>query len=346
MKAEELFLKISGEYGGHFKRNDKKSNKQILVNDNNISLIFSNKGVEESILPSFGNVKNGVSSDNTDLTVYCVETGKMGTGKSTFSSLSGNINIGDIPFIQQGGFYVTLGRENGALSILNRESAEAFFLIDDINKLSYYEKGSPLKNILQWWFDTDNSSMLHSGAVGVGNKCLLLSGVGGSGKSTTAVSCFENGLDYYGDDYVVVSGRKDYFVSGIYNSVKLTDHSIKMFPTVGNKIVNPDFPKGEKGVVLSVKNSGIASRGRVKLKGILFPEIHNNVNSYCERISAVEGFKSLAPSTIFQHVGKRKKILKFIATLTKELPCYRIFTGTDPSNIALTVKEIIKGGCN
>jgi len=62
---------------------------------------------------------------------------------------------------------------------------------------------------------------MHGAAVSLNGKSILLTAKGGSGKSTTALSCFFAGMSYLGDDYVTVKSGDVITTHSIYSSTKL-----------------------------------------------------------------------------------------------------------------------------
>ena len=135
-----------------------------------------------------------------------------------------------------------------------------------------------------------------------------------------------------------MEGNKEFNASSVYNSAKLTYESYKRFPELREVTYNPDFKKGEKGIVF-LKSSAVSIAA---LRGIILPEISTDEGSSFIRVSSAEGFRAIAPSTIFQHIGRRKNISGFTARLTKNLPCYKLKAGRDPELISNTVKNILK----
>ena len=93
---------------------------------------------------------------------------------------------------------------SGALSVFDAPQQTAIYWVADAARLPYYERGSPLRVILQWWLGRRGRQLVHAGAVGTETGGALLVGKGGSGKSTTAAACLGSALRYAGDDYCAV----------------------------------------------------------------------------------------------------------------------------------------------
>ena len=109
-----------------------------------------------------------------------------------------------------------------------------------------WEIASPLRAILGWWALENDDLLVHGAAVGWAEDGLLLTAQGGSGKSTTALACLQAGLNYTGDDYVLLSGQAPDIYS-LYNTAKLyPQHLHKTLPELAKCVfseVNPDYDK-------------------------------------------------------------------------------------------------------
>ncbi|MEN8221979.1 MAG: hypothetical protein ABFR36_01865 [Acidobacteriota bacterium] len=248
----------------------------------------------------------------------------------------------DIPFIDRDGIMMSLWRESGSLSVLNRKKNIGIFFSAEPEKLEYFEKASPFRNIFQWWFDSESTAMIHSGAVGVSGEGMLISGRGGAGKTSTVISCIMNGMEYLGDDYVLISGAERFDAFSLFRSGKLTNFILNLYPELKERITNPCFSNEEKGLVFFGEGNGQATSNKAEIKGIIIPEIVRQEKSSFQPASASEAFRALAPSTVFQHIGNRNNLFRLTGRLTKDIPCYKLYTGSDPVHLAETVKEIFK----
>src|SRR5690606_10227789 len=89
--------------------------------------------------------------------------------------------------------------------------------------------------------------LTHTGAISNGKTAVLLSGKGGSGKSTTTLACLTEGLYYLGEDYSILAPGPEVF--SIYNSAKWRPHTRTLFPHYESFIENPSTANTEKALV-------------------------------------------------------------------------------------------------
>jgi len=72
----------------------------------------------------------------------------------------------------------------------------------------------------------------------------LLTGVGSSGKSTTAMICLDAGLFYAGDDQVAVNSEAIPFLHSLYSSARLDGYGGYTFSELVRGIEDPE-PSGD-----------------------------------------------------------------------------------------------------
>jgi hypothetical protein len=104
--------------------------------------------------------------------------------------------------------------------------------IDDVAHEPPYLRFRPLAEIFSAWFPTQGMVLLHAAAVGDDDGAVLLVGNGGSGKSTTAVSCSRAGLGFLADDFCILEPGPVPRVHSIYRSAKLRRDSARVVAAV------------------------------------------------------------------------------------------------------------------
>ena len=115
----------------------------------------------------------------------------------------------------------------GFLQLWNRRKRRAIYWINQIEQLSFWEIAAPFRTILRWWAEDHGFQLAHAAVVGREGKGVLLAGRSGQGKSTTAATCLDAGLDYVSDDYVLLSHQPQPTAYCLYNSAKLHTHLLK-----------------------------------------------------------------------------------------------------------------------
>jgi len=87
--------------------------------------------------------------------------------------------------------------------------------------------------------------LVHAGAVASDTECLLISGIGGAGKSTAVLRFVDAGWDFFGDDLVLV-GRKEgkWTVWPYWRPVKVSGQTCRLIPCLSH--IADSIPDNEK----------------------------------------------------------------------------------------------------
>ena len=93
--------------------------------------------------------------------------------------------------------------------MLDSLTNEAWFWAPDPAVMLSWDWASPMRQILFWWLGGMGILQVHGAAVGTDDGGVMIVGRGGSGKSTTSLSCLTAGLQYAGDDYVAIETRPE-----------------------------------------------------------------------------------------------------------------------------------------
>jgi hypothetical protein len=196
---------------------------------------------------------------------------------------------------------------------------------------------------LHGWLSRRGLQYIHAAAVGTEAGGALLVGKGGSGKSTTALTCLDSDLTYVSDDYCLLSTTPEPRAYSLYSSAKLKPDNTRLphlLPLVHNRDRAPD----EKPFVLLQQHFPEKLVSSLPIKVILVPQVTGQVDTAVRPVSAAIALLALAPSTIFQLPGATSAKFKEMAALVKTVPCYTLALGTDlaqiPQVIAQTLQEV------
>ncbi len=304
------------------------------------------------VFPAHSNISNlskAVDHLRTDrmgediLTIFCIDS-LMKEFSLPFFPWENKKNSGkkEIPYYKKNGMFLSRSPESNVLSFLDLDRGIGIYWITDFTRLPDYERAAPFRTILQWWFESHGCEMIHSAAVGTGEMGALIPGGGGMGKSTISVLCLESGMDFFGDDYVLLCKNGIYKIASLYNTAKLDRQSLNFFPFLHSDLKEENKKQTDKSVVFLERYFANRVKNKTILKCILVPEISKNSISEIKKIKPSECFRTIAPSTLFQHIGKKEKIIQFLFELTNSVPCYKIFAGTNFKSTANKIKEVIK----
>ncbi|MEN8153735.1 MAG: hypothetical protein ABFR75_06900 [Acidobacteriota bacterium] len=316
--------------------------RNYLFNDLSVKIVFSANSDVSCLTKAIDHLRSDLKRKDA-LTIFCNDSIE-GEFTLPFFPWADRISSEkkEIPYYKKDGIFMSKSPESNVLSFLDKDNGTGVYWITDFSKLPQYERAAPFRTIFQWWFGSFGCEMVHAAAVGMGPHGVLMPGGGGLGKSTNSVNCLESGMDFYGDDYVLLCKNGKYNIISLYNTAKLDSNSMKFFPFLQSSEKDNHRGQADKSVIFLNEYFGERIKNYTDLKCIIVPEISNKSESKIEEISASECFKKMAPSTIFQHIGSTKKIFKFIYELTNNVPCYKVLSGTDLKSTAKRVKEFVE----
>lgn len=236
--------------------------------------------------------------------------------------------------------YTAFQHGSGAVSLLDKERNLAVFWAPDAT-LPYWEYGSPLRSILHWWLLNNGLQLVHAAAVGNSNGGVLIGGKGGSGKSTTALTCLESELSYAGDDYTLLGLEPGPVVHSLYNSAKLNSDHVQRFPELLPKVANPERAGDDKALLFVHEHYPAKVVTQLPVRAVLLPRVTGLSETNWKRVSVAATLAALAPSTIFQLPRAGNEAFQFLAAFVRQLPCYSLEVGTDLSTIPPAIERLL-----
>ena len=185
---------------------------------------------------------------------------------------------------------------------------------------------------------------MHGAVVSLNGKSILLTAKGGSGKSTTALSCFFAGMSYLGDDYVTIKSGDVITTHSIFNSIKLFPQSFHdTFPALKEKIWN-EYSTDKENEKVIVFLSELYPQQVIKkalLHAIMIPVIKNVKETKIVPASKVQTMISMIPVTLFQLSLIKSNKMAELKSIVERTPCYFVDLGYDINLVAETIKSFL-----
>jgi hypothetical protein len=229
-------------------------------------------------------------------------------------------------------------------SFLSPGEGTGFFWIEDPSAVSHSERGAPLRFIISWWAAAHGGQIAHAGAVGRGDRGVLLTGRGGSGKTSSALAALENGLSYAGDDYVLITQATQPLVHAVYSSAKLSPEAARRFPRIfasGWSVAGHPEEK-EIAFIHQLRPERVALG--FSIKAILVPTVEVRRHTSLQPVSRARALAALAPSTILQLPGAGGGALEAMSRLVRSVPTYALRVGSDLDGVAAAISEALQTG--
>lgn len=221
-----------------------------------------------------------------------------------------------------------LGADLDILSLYDSHTGRAIYWMEDASLLPYWELSSPFQMILNWWAQGQGFQYVHAAAVGTPQGAVLLTGPGGSGKSSTALACLGSQLSYLSDDYCLMSAHPPR-VQSLYCTAKLVgEPDLERFPHLRPWVLNPKRQADEKILLNLFERCPHHLLLEAPLQAVVVPRVVPGLNSSrLTRLRGAQALLALAPSTLFQLAGVHQECMSQMAQLLRQVPCYQLELG-------------------
>jgi hypothetical protein len=224
---------------------------------------------------------------------------------------------------------VNFSADHDLLCLYHRPTNRAVYWLPTAEWLPYWEIAAPFRILLHWFAQSFGGQIVHAAAVGRDGHGVLLAGRGGSGKSTTAITCLDAGMEYVGDDYVLLMPRPTPIAHSLYNSAKIhTAFMNRALPHWQGRVAARIGPE-QKSLLFVNECFTDQVRGRLQIRAVLQPKVGAASSSQIRRQSASLGLLAIAPSTMSQLPLARQSTLSVIADSLRDIPSYRLELGSD-----------------
>jgi hypothetical protein len=221
-----------------------------------------------------------------------------------------------------------------------------FGWVNTHTKLTQYELGRPLHTELMLWHKDRDVQAIHAGLVAANGDGVLFGGPGGSGKSTTALTCLKAGFEYMADDYVGLRLREDGSYEGhsLFCSTHLDPDHLRRFPYLKGHAIPARLPREDKSLVLlsEVFDGGLSRKARVR--AVALPKVVDAQDTSIRPATTIEALLRLAPSSLIllPFAGAAAQEFEKLSTFLETVPTYWLELGRDMDQIPLRIQDILE----
>jgi hypothetical protein len=314
--------------------------------------------VGSALLPPFEHL--AASGDEPpELTVSLFDTASSGVDPPppAWEPLRAEPGTNPVARLRSDSTSVLAAAGSGTLTAVRPAEGKAIFHLADARRVPSAERAAPLRDALQLLMAARRRWMTHAGAVGRDGSGVLLVGRGGSGKSTLALSCALAGMEIVADDYVLLE-PDSLTAHAMQSTAKLTQDSVARLriPTgaVDAAGFEPTLEGPAKALVdIRALSSGGSSR-RLAIRAVVAPEVRSpqpaniagggdlgEVEPAVRAISAAQGLRAVAPSTIVQAGFGGGAALAALAALVRRVPSYALELSPDPAANAAAIDRLV-----
>ncbi|MCI0492231.1 MAG: hypothetical protein L0Z07_04765 [Planctomycetes bacterium] len=249
--------------------------------------------------------------------------------------------FGEIANLGSHEFSVNFAADQGLLSILHHPTRRALYWLPKAESLPFWETAAPFRIVLHWWSQMFGGHVAHAAAVGRGGQGVLLVGRGGSGKSTTAIACVDAGMEYVGDDYVLLTRTPRPTAHSLYQSAKIHTPFLRQTLSHWEGWVAKEIGPEGKSLLFLNEHLPQQIRNQLTIHGVVQPRVTTSPQARMDRQPASQGLLAIAPSTMYQLPEARQATLSFFAKWTREVPAYLLHLGTDLTSAPRVLSQLL-----
>lgn len=316
--------------------------RHISLNGLSIKLCFAGTVMLDYVMPAFAHL---ICSPLQEISLtVCLWDSQTTNSPLPNGPWTESIRAGreDRVMFNRDDFHLLYCMDSNVCSAIDTSSRMAFYQVPTVECLPYYETAAPMRMILHWWAELNEMCFIHAAAVSFAGKAVLLVGRGGAGKSTTALVGMQCGLEYIGDDYIMISLAPIPKAFSIYGTAKVNPTLLDAIPDLQNYMWHAPVGNGDKAILYLGHGSVKHITTGVPIKAIFMPVIKYCTTPLITRESTMKIFSELAVSTIFQMPGSGNKTLKGIAELVKSTPGFTLSLSKDLYKNAAALKTFLQ----
>jgi hypothetical protein len=229
-----------------------------------------------------------------------------------------------------------------SVNLMDTQGRTGIYWVRSPRHFPYWVYSSPFRTLFHWWMQMNGRQLVHAAAIGNPEGAVLVTGRGGSGKSSTALRCLEDGWLYLGDDYVVVAKDPIPQVFSLYCTAKLSPADMQRFPGL-NGLPRAGFhrrPEKETIFLLPGRKGQIVDT--LPLKAILTPRVCDRRAPDLVPASYWQIHRSMSFTTMAQLPGAGHETHDYLGGLVERLPCHTLLLGSHRDCVPATVRRSLQ----
>ena len=240
------------------------------------------------------------------------------------------------------GLALASDESRGIWHLFDMDRREGIYWIRSGRDLPSWEPGAPLRYFIHWLAYLERAQLIHAAGLAYDGSGLLLTGAGGSGKSTTTAAAIASGWQTAGDDFVLVENTSWPLIHSIYDTVKLAGMALEVVPDMAKLAVNPQRSPDDKARIHLRHTHNNRLVASMPVSAIFSLHITNEEITNIVPASKAAIMKALAPSTLFLLRTGMQESFAQISELINNMSCYSIELGKNPFEAVEVLARVIK----
>jgi len=311
-----------------------------------IAVRFIGGSVHNTVTPVIAHAEVDNVPEKVEATVYAVDTAATDFPAPPSDwpfEIETTQDHQRICWLPDEGIAFTSDEARGIWHLYDITGKQGLYWIRDVTQLPFWEPGSPLRHFIHWATQSVDCAMIHAAAVGYANRGFLLTGAGGSGKSTTTAAAVSQGWSTTGDDFTLVNPHGEATAFPIFNVMKLTDQSLTWFADFVGHAKNQPTAPDEKTLISLSAVAGEKFVARLPVHALLSLELTGEETSEFEAMSKRQAVAALAPSTMNILRTGMPETLTACSAIARNLPTIKFKVGRDPAEAVRALQTLAEG---
>lgn len=234
---------------------------------------------------------------------------------------------------QVSGLALNSDESRGIWQLFNLDTKKGLYWVTNEQTLPSWETGSPLRIFLHWLALQEGYQLIHAAGLEWKSRGILLTGRGGSGKSTTTAAAVIAGWNVIGDDFVLLDSKQNPMANCIYDTIKLTQQSLDKITAMTGKAVNIPSVPDDKSRVHLLDNYKEQLIKEISINMLFVLQISNTSLTCILPVSRASMMNALAPTTMFMLKMGMKESFSRMTALVNQVPCYVVKMSSNPHEV-------------
>ncbi len=317
--------------------------RAIRVAGTLLRLRFSAPSVADRLMPALSHLEVSVPAEQcaTFLVWDSASTGEPfpppPCDQSRFT------NRGDIWGFNSERYRTAFHWSDHSVNLFDTHTENGIYWVENISKIPYWSAASPLRSLFHWLMAQHGKQLVHAAAIGCDDAAIVITGKGGVGKSTTSLSCLAAGMQYIGDDYIIIGNEPEPTAYSLYSTAKLNADQAARFPMFADCLKNKATFEEEKAAYYLVPGHQRQISLQLPVSLVVSPKV---VDSELTSLAPIDKDYLLAAATfttMSQLPYADQATHDFIHEFILQLPIGTLQLGRDLNGVASQVKELVNG---
>ena len=341
-RAQTEFAAFEGDFQRAAEAAGGSVTRRMVIADVRIEVRFAGEALVPFLIAPFRHQLSAFEGP-PDLVIQAWDSQSTGIALSAAELELEQHQLRGMPSVPpQDGVYAAYLRPDPGLSMLSLAEGRGVYWLPNAERVPFEDRSGPFRGILNWWMSQAGKQFIHAAAVGIQDGAVLVVGAGGSGKSTTALSCMLAGMLYLGDDYCLLEPGDPPLAHSLFLSAKLHAGHLERFPRLVPAVINSGRLAFEKGVLDLNLLEGVRVCKTLPIRAVLVPRVTYELHTTLEPIGRAAALAALAPSTMLQLASTRDEALRRMADVVRSVPAFRLNAGTVLEEIPVAITGLLE----